>query len=58
MYTANTMACAIYLKILLENDIKPSDIMKRKAFENAVRLVIILGGSTNSVLHLIAMAKV
>lgn len=46
-----------YLKILLENDIKPSDIMTRKAFENAMRVVIVLGGSTNSVLHLIAMAK-
>src|SRR5690606_20016306 len=42
---------------LLEKDIKPKDIMTRKAFENAVTLVIILGGSTNAVLHLIAMAK-
>lgn len=46
-----------YLKILLEKDIKPSDIMTRKAFENALRLIIILGGSTNAVLHFIAMAK-
>ncbi|MET3037359.1 dihydroxy-acid dehydratase [Chryseobacterium sp. NRRL B-14859] len=46
-----------YLKILLERDIKPSDIMTRKAFENALRLIIILGGSTNAVLHFIAMAK-
>lgn len=45
------------IKILLENDIKPSDIMTFKAFENAIRLVIVLGGSTNAVLHLIAMAK-
>ncbi|SHF34336.1 dihydroxy-acid dehydratase [Chryseobacterium vrystaatense] len=46
-----------YIKILLERDIKPSDIMTRKAFENALRLIIILGGSTNAVLHFIAMAK-
>ena len=42
---------------LLEKDIKPSDIMTRKAFENAIRVIIALGGSTNAVLHLIAMAK-
>jgi dihydroxy-acid dehydratase len=41
---------------LLENDIKPSDIMTKKAFENAITLIITLGGSTNAVLHLIAMA--
>lgn len=41
---------------LIENDIKPSDIMTRKAFENAIRVVIALGGSTNAVLHLLAMA--
>ncbi|WP_185113294.1 dihydroxy-acid dehydratase [Chryseobacterium kwangjuense] len=46
-----------YIRILLEKDIKPSDIMTRKAFENALRLIIILGGSTNAVLHFIAMAK-
>jgi dihydroxy-acid dehydratase len=46
-----------YMKILLEKDIKPSDIMTRKAFENALRLIIVLGGSTNAVLHFIAMAK-
>lgn len=46
-----------YLKILLEKDIKPSDIMTPKAFENALRLIVILGGSTNAVLHFIAMAK-
>ena len=45
------------IKILLEKDIKPSDIMTRKAFENAITLIMILGGSTNAVLHLIAMAK-
>ena len=42
---------------LLENDIKPSDILTREAFENAITIVIALGGSTNAVLHLIAMAK-
>ncbi|UUC44940.1 dihydroxy-acid dehydratase [Flavobacterium cerinum] len=46
-----------YLKGLLEQDIKPTDIMTRKAFENAMRLIIVLGGSTNAVLHIIAMAK-
>ncbi|TKB97468.1 dihydroxy-acid dehydratase [Pedobacter cryotolerans] len=46
-----------YIKILLEKDIKPSDIMTRKAFENAIRSIIILGGSTNAVLHFIAMGK-
>ena len=42
---------------LLEKDIKPKDIMSRKAFENAITVIIALGGSTNAVLHLIAMAK-
>ena len=42
---------------LLEKDIKPSDIMTRKAFENAITVVIALGGSTNAVLHLLAMAS-
>jgi len=46
-----------YMKLLLEKDIKPSDILSKKAFENAFRVVIVLGGSTNAVLHLIAMAK-
>ena len=41
---------------LLEHDIKPSDIMTRAAFENAIKVVIALGGSTNAVLHLLAMA--
>lgn len=48
---------AIAIKNLLEKDIKPSDIMTFKAFENAIRMVIVLGGSTNAVMHLIAMAK-
>ena len=42
---------------LLEQDIKPRDIMTRKAFENAISVVMALGGSTNAVLHLIAMAR-
>ena len=42
---------------LLARDIKPSDIMTRKAFENAITVVIALGGSTNAVLHLIGMAR-
>lgn len=45
------------IKLLLEKDIKPRDIMTRKAFENAITLIMALGGSTNAVLHLIAMAK-
>ncbi|MEP6584617.1 MAG: dihydroxy-acid dehydratase, partial [Ginsengibacter sp.] len=45
------------IKLLLEKDIKPSDIMTRKAFENAITVIMVLGGSTNAVLHLIAMAK-
>lgn len=45
------------LRYLLENDIKPSDIVTRKSLENAMRLVTILGGSTNAVLHFLAIAK-
>lgn len=45
------------IKLLLEKDIKPKDIMTRKAFENAITVIMILGGSTNAVLHMIAMAK-
>lgn len=45
------------IRLLLEKDIKPSDIMTRKAFDNAIRVLMVLGGSTNAVLHLIAMAK-
>lgn len=45
------------IKVLLEKDIKPRDIMTRKAFENAITVIMVLGGSTNAVLHLIAMAK-
>src|SRR4051812_1841443 len=45
------------IRLLMEKDIKPKDIMTRKAFENAITVIMILGGSTNAVLHLIAMAK-
>ncbi|WP_373551559.1 dihydroxy-acid dehydratase [Haliscomenobacter sp.] len=42
---------------ILAKDLKPREIMTREAFENAIRVIIVLGGSTNAVLHLIAMAK-
>src|SRR5690606_29323917 len=45
------------IHLLLEKDIRPKNIMTRKAFENAITLIMVLGGSTNAVLHLIAMAK-
>jgi dihydroxy-acid dehydratase len=54
---AECLAAGKAIKILLEKDIKPSDIMTRKAFENAITVIMVLGGSTNAVLHLIAMAK-
>ena len=54
---AECLAAGKAIKILLERDIKPSDIMTRAAFENAITVVMVLGGSTNAVLHLIAIAK-
>ena len=45
------------MKNLLEKDIKPRDIMTKGAFENAIRMVMMTGGSTNAVLHLIAMSR-
>lgn len=45
------------IQILMEKNMLPSDIMTRKAFENAITIIMVLGGSTNAVLHLIAMAK-
>ena len=45
------------VRMLLERDLKPRDIMTRAAFENAMVMVTVLGGSTNAVLHLIAMAR-
>ncbi|KAI8072896.1 dihydroxy-acid dehydratase [Gongronella butleri] len=46
-----------YIRNLLENDIKPRDIMTKQAFINAITLTTVLGGSTNAVLHLIAIAR-
>lgn len=54
---AECIAAGKAIRYLLEKDIKPSDIMTRKAFENAIVTIMVLGGSTNAVLHLIAMAK-
>ena len=45
------------VRALMENDVKPRDVMTRAAFENAMVMVMALGGSTNAVLHLIAMAR-
>lgn len=45
------------IRVLLEKDIKPRDIMTRQAFENAMVIVMALGGSTNAVLHLVAIAR-
>lgn len=45
------------IRHLLEIDLKPSDILTKKSFENAIRVIIVLGGSTNAVMHLIAIAK-
>jgi dihydroxy-acid dehydratase len=47
----------LYLKALLEKDLKPRDIVTKKALENALRLIAVLGGSTNAVLHFLAIAK-
>ncbi len=47
----------IHLKNLLEKDLKPRDIVTRKSLENALRLIAVLGGSTNAVLHFLAIAK-
>jgi len=46
-----------YLKNLLEMDLKPRDIVTAKSLENAMRLIAVLGGSTNAVLHFLAIAK-
>jgi dihydroxy-acid dehydratase len=51
------MAVGAALKNVLEKDLKPLDIVTRKALENAMRLIAVLGGSTNAVLHLLAIAK-
>lgn len=54
---AECLSAGLAIKNLLEKDIKPRDIMTRAAFENALVIVMVLGGSTNAVLHLIAMAR-
>jgi dihydroxy-acid dehydratase len=54
---AECVAAGMAIRTLLERDIKPRDIMIRAAFENAMVVVMALGGSTNAVLHLIAMAR-
>jgi dihydroxy-acid dehydratase len=54
---AECAAAAAAIKNLLEIDVKPRDIMTREAFENAMALVSALGGSTNAVLHLLAIAR-
>jgi dihydroxy-acid dehydratase len=51
------LAAGKYIRLLLEKDIKPTDIMTFEAFENAATVVMALGGSTNAVLHFIAIAK-
>lgn len=51
------LAAGKFIRTLLERDIKPRDIMTRAAFENAMVLIMATGGSTNAVLHLIAMAR-
>ncbi|MHC4910763.1 MAG: dihydroxy-acid dehydratase domain-containing protein, partial [Planctomycetota bacterium] len=51
------IAAGAAVRRLLELDLKPRDIMTREAFENAMVMVMVLGGSTNAVLHLIAMAR-
>jgi dihydroxy-acid dehydratase len=54
---AECRASGAAIRNLLELDLKPRDIMTREAFENAMVVTMVLGGSTNAVLHLIAMAK-
>ncbi len=51
------LAAGKAIRLLLEKDIKPKDIMTYKAFENAITVIMALGGSTNAVLHFIAIAK-
>ena len=52
----DAMDAGAAVNYLLEKGIRPSDIMTKEAFENAITMVIVLGGSTNAVLHLLAMA--
>ncbi|WP_271782690.1 dihydroxy-acid dehydratase [Aquimarina algiphila] len=52
-----SIAAGRAMRVLLEKDIKPKDIVTKKSLENAIRLVTILGGSTNAVLHFLAIAR-
>ena len=52
-----SIAAGRALRLLIEKDIKPSDIVTKKSIENAIRLVTVLGGSTNAVLHFLAIAS-
>ncbi|MDE3740273.1 dihydroxy-acid dehydratase [Maribacter polysaccharolyticus] len=54
---AECLAAGAQMRVLIEKDIKPLDIVTRKSLENAIRLVTILGGSTNAVLHFLAIAR-
>ena len=54
---AECLAAGKQMRFLIENDIKPLDIVTRKSLENAIRLVTITGGSTNAVLHFLAIAR-
>lgn len=54
---SESIAAGQAMRLLLEKDIKPTDIISKKSLENAVRLVTILGGSTNAVLHFLAIAR-
>jgi dihydroxy-acid dehydratase len=55
--SVESRAAGAALRVLLQRDIKPRDIMTKAAFENAMRVIFVLGGSTNAVLHLIAVAR-
>lgn len=54
---AESIKAGEVVRLLLEKDIKPKDVVTKKALENAIRLVIIMGGSTNAVLHFLAIAR-
>ncbi|MGP1993630.1 dihydroxy-acid dehydratase [Zobellia laminariae] len=54
---AESIAAGKQMRLLIEKDIKPLDIVTRKSLENAIRLVTIMGGSTNAVLHFLAIAR-
>ncbi|MBT8252383.1 MAG: dihydroxy-acid dehydratase, partial [Bacteroidia bacterium] len=55
--TIESIAAGEQIRVLLERDIKPSDIITKKSLENAIRFVTVLGGSTNAVLHFLAIAR-